>query len=280
MPGSVVLIWDYDGAIGQVNATYPYLFDEEKIIQEICNVDTILELGQEYGITMTFACLGFAAEHGHFPYHVPEQIKKIHDSGHEIASHSWKHEWFPYLEREQIVRSLTRSKYALEQAIGVDGAVAGFVPPFSRPMSWYAKGAVSLGDRVFGPWYPGGDLGSLLKLVAETGYRWCRVSYRSLLRKMIGASSDHEDVSEPWQHYKAVTCVPAHYVGFDERACQLLENVNQNGGTLVVSGHPSGLSRNKEESLHSLIGFMQKLADYQKRGTLRTISVSQKIVDG
>lgn len=279
MTGNLVLIWDYDGALGQVNATYPYKFDEEKIIQEIRNVDTILNLGRQYAVTMTFACLGFAAEAGHFPYHVPEQIRQIHESGHEIASHSWKHEWFPFLEREQIIRSLSRSKTILESAVGVEGAVVGFVPPFSRPMSWYAKGAISLGDRVFGPWYPGGNLGSLIKLTRQTGYSWFRVAYRSIIQRIRGRSPVDQDLCKPWRREHGITCVPQHWIGFDETAHRLLDRVYTVGGTLVICGHPSGLSRNREENLDLLVGFLQKAADYQNRGTLKTKTVSQVIED-
>lgn len=276
MTGSVILIWDYDGAVGQVNATYPYKFDEEKLIQEIRNVDAILALGKKYEITMTFACLGFAAEAGHYPYHVPEQIRKIFDHGHEIASHSWKHEWFPYLEREQIVRSLSRSKMILEQAIGVPGAVAGFVPPFSRPMTWYAKGAFSLGDRVFGPWYPGGNLESLIKLAKDSGYKWFRVTYRPLLQKIL-RKQPHHPLLKSWESHHEVVCVPLHVIGFEDEAHQLLEKVRHSGGTVVVCGHPSGLTRPREENIDKLDAFMKKVADYQNEGSLKSITVSQNI---
>ena len=59
MPGHVILIWDYDAAMGQVNATYPYNFHEETIYSEIENVEGILALGSEFDVRMTFACTGF-----------------------------------------------------------------------------------------------------------------------------------------------------------------------------------------------------------------------------
>src|SRR5580693_8115976 len=109
MPGRLFLMWDYDGALGQVNATYPYNFHEEMLLQEIQNVDFILQSARSLALKMTYACVGFSAEPGHWPYHVPEQLQRIHAEGHEIASHSWRHEWFPYLEPQQVVRSLRRS---------------------------------------------------------------------------------------------------------------------------------------------------------------------------
>ena len=55
MTATLMIVWDYDGAIGQVNASYPSLFDESRIYEEIANVDTILALAREYQMPMTFA---------------------------------------------------------------------------------------------------------------------------------------------------------------------------------------------------------------------------------
>ena len=126
------------------------------------NVDYILGVGKTNQLKMVFACLGFAAEKVPYPFCISEQIKKIHTLGHEIASHSWRHEWFPYLEKDQIRRSLERSKFALETCLDLPGAVQGFVPPFNRPMTWLQKSAFSLGDRALFPFFPGADLGSLI----------------------------------------------------------------------------------------------------------------------
>lgn len=273
MQGNLIIIWDYDAAIGQVNATYPYNFNEERLFEEIEHVETILKFGQECEIRMTFACLGFAAEPGQFPYHVPDQIRKIHSLGHEIASHSWKHEWFPYLQREQILRSLARSKFSLETCIGQSGAVQGFVPPFSRPMSWYRKGAISLGDRVFGRWYPGADLGSLIKIVRQTGYAWCRVAYRPLWRRLF----PEKGLNDSWEKEQGVACVPHHYAGFDETALALVKRAIEEEKTVVISGHPSGLGRNGNESLECVRSFLHTIARDQEKGILKISTVSRYV---
>ena len=272
MTAKLMIVWDYDGAIGQVNASYPYLFDESRIYEEIANVDTILALAREYQMPMTFACLGFAAEPGLFPYHAPDQIRSIGQAGHEVASHSWRHEWFPHLERDQVVKSLGRSKLALETCLRKPGAVQGFVPPFSRPMSWRRRGALSLGDRAWGPGHPGADLGSLLKLVREAGYRWCRVSYRSLWQRLAG--EELPGLQAAWTEHQGVVCVPQHYTGFDEPARALLSRAVQSSAPLVVCGHPSGLSRAKEESLEHVRCFFKLAGDYRQKGQLAISTIS------
>ena len=273
MNATVSIIWDYDAAIGQVNASYPYNFHEETLIKEIENVERILDLGQEYEIRMTFAVTGFAAEEGHFPYHVPEQIRRIYEEGHEIASHSWRHEWFPYLTREQALRSLRRSKAALERCIGIQGEVRGFVPPFSRPMSWYSKGAISLGDRVFGPWYPGASLGRLLPLVAEAGYRWCRVTYRPLVNRILRRGQEPKQ----FRRHGGLWCVPQHTTGFGPNAIALLEEMSVNGGGLIVTGHPLGLSLPHEENLKKLVQFLQRVSEMRKDGVVATATVKDVV---
>jgi peptidoglycan/xylan/chitin deacetylase (PgdA/CDA1 family) len=273
MSATVCIIWDYDAAIGQVNASYPYNFHEENLLHEIENVERILEHGRKYKTPMTFAVTGFAAEEGHFPYHVPQQIRRIYEDGHEIASHSWRHEWFPYLTREQAVRSLRRSKMALEKCIGIQGKVTGFVPPFSRPMSWYSRGAVSLGDRVFGPWYPGASLGSLLALVEEAGYRWCRVTYRPLVNRILRSGQE----PRRFQRHGGLWCVPQHTTGFGSKAIALLRALHGTGGTLVVTGHPLGLSLPHEENLRKLVEFLERVSEMREDGAV-AISTVEDVV--
>lgn len=268
------MIWDYDGGIGQVNASLPYNFNQERISQEIENVDRILEISAEYNTRMTFACVGFTAEDGPLPYHNPDQIRKIWSAGHEIASHSWKHEWFPYLNSEQIQRSLSRSKQILESCIGAPGSIRGFVPPFNRPMSWYRKGAFSLGDRVFGPSFPGADLGRLIKILDASGYQWCRVSVTPIWKKLLGRGAPR---NRTFFRERSVLAVPQHYVGFDETAVDLLEQAISTRSTLVISGHPSGLSRSGAESLENFLSLMQIVSEAVQRGDLQMLRVCDVI---
>jgi peptidoglycan/xylan/chitin deacetylase (PgdA/CDA1 family) len=272
--GKLFIIWDYDGAIGRINSSYPYKFDEGKLYREIENVEKILTLCDDFQLKMTFACVGFGAEPGQYPYHIPEQIKKIHALGHEIASHSWKHEWFPYLEKTQIQRSLARSKVALETCIGEEGAVSGFILPFSRPMSWYARGAFSLGDRVFGPWYPGADLGAILKFIHQAGYRWSRIDYQPIWKKLFCRVSQGQNLNQAWTSAHGVTCVPSHVFGFDAGAREWLTRVSTQGGSLVVSGHPAALDFGREESLENLNKFVKLAANFKAQGRLQFQTVS------
>ncbi|MEL7625976.1 MAG: polysaccharide deacetylase family protein [Anaerolineaceae bacterium] len=275
MSGTLRIIWDYDGPIGQVNSSFPYNFDERKLLREIENVDTILDLAKKFSIPMTFACTGFSAEPGDYPYHIGDQLKKINSQGHEIASHSWRHEWFPFLTNEQIRLSLSRSKFALETCVGVQGAVKGFVIPFSRPMSWYARGALSLGDRAFGPWRKGASLGSLIKLIGEAGYKWTRVFYRPIWQELLSDRTQNRNYSKSWENYHVVTLIPSHYFGFDQIAKDYLLSAINHGGDLVISGHPAALSFGREESLENLVTFLELTASERDQGKLLVKTVSE-----
>jgi len=271
-----MIIWDYDSALGQINSTMPYNFRFRPIYEEIENVKYILSVAKNSDIKMTFACLGFAAEESAYPFGNPDQIKKIFDEGHEIASHSWRHEWFPFLTEKQIFKSLERSKSALEKCIGKEDIVKGFVPPHSRPMSWYKKFSFSLGDRSIYPIHKGGDTGYIIKQLSLLNYKWCRVlkSYKSVWEKVLGSSDEEQFIFSKWEIHDDVICVPQHYTGFDKPAIKYLEKAIEKNEALVIVGHPAALSREKEESLFHFNNFIEEVCKYKMNGRLETMTVT------
>ena len=276
---SVLIIWDYDSAIGQINSSFPYNYRERALFEEVENVDRLLAITSEAGLRMTFACVGFAAEPGTFPYHIPEQLCRIHAAGHEIASHSWRHEWFPFLEREQVRRSLARSKEALEACIGAPGAVRGFVPPFSRPMTWYRKGSISLGDRTLNPLRAAADLTSLCRALRDAGYAWCRVAYRSIAMR-LRMSADRPLLAHPAERCAGIACIPQHHTGFDETANRHLERALSERKSVVLVAHPSMLSHGKAEGFERFEAMMKRLAQLRAEGRIIARTVSEHLADG
>lgn len=274
-----MMIWDYDTALGQVNSTYPYNFKYDPIYEEIENVEAILETAGNSGIRMTFACVGFAAEKGVFPFNNPEQIKRISDEGHEIASHSWRHEWFPLLTEKQIQKSLEKSKFILEECTGKKGSVTGFVPPHSRPMSWHKKFSMSFGDRGFYPFHKGADVGYILKELSKTKYKWCRLikNFKPVWKKFAGNSSSDKISFPKWEVHNGIVCVPHHYTGFDKFAQDYLDEAVIKNEALVIAGHPAALSRNGEESNAHFRKFIDKVTGYKGEGKLVTMTVSDYI---
>ncbi len=72
----------------------------------------ILETLKKYNIKATFFLCGFWAED------YPEQVKQIHDAGHQIGNHSATHPHMNKLSAQQIVDELKKFDDCLESIIG------------------------------------------------------------------------------------------------------------------------------------------------------------------
>lgn len=248
----IILIWDFDGAIGQINSSYPYNFNFENFETEINNVHYLLEILEKHQIKSCFAVTGFSAEQGKFPYVFPDLIKEIYQKGHEIASHSWRHEWTPIFKEDQISKSLKRSKQSLEKVI--ESEVIGFVPPHNRPMTWIRRGAFSLGDRGLFPFFKMGDNNSLLKLLVEKDYKWIRVSCKNFFNR-IGRK---KNITGRVFTSNGILILENHYTGFDKVVVNHI--LNTNFSTYTISAHPLMLSfKNKKESKEEFENFITVL---------------------
>lgn len=251
----IILIWDFDGPIGQINSTYPYNFSFENFEAEIENVHYILKKLDEYNIKSCFAITGFSAEEGKYPYVFPDLINEIASNGHEIASHSWRHEWTPIFMKKQIEKSLIRSKKSLEKAINYKQDVIGFVPPHNRPMTWIRKGAFSIGDRGLFPFFKMGDTQSLIDVLGETNYKWIRIAHQNLFQKI---NLFKKNCTGKIYKYNKILILENHYNGFDDYVINHILNTNY--PTYTISGHPLMISfLNKVESRGNFENFLDKL---------------------
>lgn len=268
----VHISWDFDAAIGQINASYPYNYNEQLIYEEIINVERILEIAKFYKVYFSFAITGFTAEQGIYPFHLPDLINKIYSGGHEIASHSWRHEWLPLLQQRQLYLTLERSKYILEKCINKSNSVIGLVLPHNRPMSWLGQGALSLGDRGIYPFFPGGDIGAIARIASRIGYRWIRVAYRPLWEKCFGFDSR---ARRKVINKHGVHLVPLTYTGFDEMAINLIQQFTYRKNDITLCGHPLMLSRTgKAESEENLIKLLDFLTINSNSYSLQSINNS------
>ncbi len=88
------------------------------------NTFRTLELFERNGVRGTFFILGWVCQR------YPNLIKKIHEHGHEVASHSIGHHRVTDLSREEFIEDIRDSKKLLEDTIGA--AVIGYrAPSFS-----------------------------------------------------------------------------------------------------------------------------------------------------
>ena len=137
MTGRVVFFWDFDAQWGADRSRAPG-GAKSWGNQEFINTQRLLELLTEVQIKACFAIVGAVALPGDRPYHDPLLVRRISESGHEIASHGFKHEWLPGLGREKLGQMLRESKDTLEQCIGK--AVTTFVPPYNQPFDYLSRG--------------------------------------------------------------------------------------------------------------------------------------------
>lgn len=255
-PKKIILIWDFDGAIGQINSSYPYNFNFDNFETELNNVKEILELLKKYNIKCCFAITGFSAEKGVYPYVFPDLIREIKDQGHEVASHSWRHEWSPIFKLDQIDKSLKRSKKALENSVG-EGNILGFVPPHNRPMTWWQRGAFSLGDRGVFPFFKLGNNEQLIQLLKRNNYKWIRISYANVFHKL---KIFKKNCTGKVFKYKGMLIFENHYTGFDKKVIEHILNTNYE--TYTISAHPFMYSLlNKKESKKEFLNFLETLTN-------------------
>ena len=258
----IYLIWDFDGPIGQINATYPYNFHYKTVLREIQNVQYILDILEKRNIHSIFAITGFTGEEGSFPYNAPDLIRQIHSRGHEIASHSWKHEWLPKYSPGQVFKSMKRSKDILEQCIGISGSVAGFVPPHNRPMTWMQKYAYSLGDIMPYPLSKTGNLQNIIRAAHQIGYKWIRVSYQPFYHRI--KPDPLFRFKQNNQQYKNLKILLSHSLGFAENSIQAVKKGVMLKKDVVITAHPSGLSRKGSEHTDNFMNFLDNLETLRK----------------
>jgi peptidoglycan/xylan/chitin deacetylase (PgdA/CDA1 family) len=274
----LIVIWDYDTPLTRITATKPYDYKFEKCLQEEEDVKTILESVKDKDAPMTFAIVGYGAEPSVKPFDIRHMIRRIFEEGHEVASHSWKHEWFPYLTRYQMEKTLSRSKFVLEEIVG-KGNITGFVPPHDRPYTWWSKFAFSLGDRALYPFHPGASIGAVADELVRQNYKWYRTTYRSLWNKLWNwKGEDYEfRLKRQWVDHKGLVCFQGTYNGFNKGAQELMKKAVETNATLVIVGHPAALSLPGAGNIDNYRSFMELAFRHKEDGKLKFFTVQQYI---
>jgi peptidoglycan/xylan/chitin deacetylase (PgdA/CDA1 family) len=266
-PATLLFFWDYDTQWGADRSRSAGGAKSWGPL-EFAYTERLLELHTQYNVPACFAVVGAAALPGVRPYHDPAQIKRIHESGHEIGSHAFKHEWLPGLNRRELLETLRLSKDALEQCTGAE--VVSFVPPYNQPFDYPAKWAISLSERRTA----GRDRTDLTKLcvaLGESGYRFCRIAYSplpvQLIEKLIKGKLVRKGLLETIAN---VTCARLNTPGgFTEPALRLLQRSAKAGGVIVVYGHPHSLRSGNAQDEKWLVPFLQEVQALREQGLVR-----------
>lgn len=266
-PARLLLFWDYDTQWG---------WDRSRMkpkaapwgALEFEHTERLLELHALYEVPACFAVVGAAALEGDRPYHDPAQIRRIHGAGHEVGSHSFRHEWLPGLSRAELRETLHRSKAALEQCIGAP--VTAFVPPFNQPFDYPGGWSISLAERREAG-SQRNDLREVCVALDETGYKFCRVAYRPLTTR-LAEMVVRRRIDRPGGLTKiaGVTCARINApVGFAAPTLSMLERCVSAGGLLVVYAHPHSLGGGQSQGEHLLVPFLSRVQELRKSGAIR-----------
>lgn len=276
---TLLLFWDYDtqwGADRSRTAGGPKNWGP----LEFVNTERLLDLHAQYDIKACFAVVGAAALPGERPYHDPEQVRRIHAAGHEIASHSLHHDYLPGLTREQLLDTLRTSKEILEQCIGA--AVNTFVPPYNQPFEYPRKLAPA-----FSEWRYGGrrhiNLPALCAALRESGYSFSRISYYPLL-EYVAARLFNRYLHKPGQieHISGLPCMRLNTpCGFATPTLSMMERCAASGqGITVAYAHPHSLHNGSPQDESYLIPFFERANELRQQGRLQVLLPSDLLQSG
>jgi len=270
------VFWDYDtqwGADRSRAGAGPQAWGA----LEFEHTERLLELHARWKVPACFAVVGSAALPGVRPYHDPGQVRRIHESGHEVGSHSMRHEWLPGLGGADLRRTLRDSKDAIEQCIGAP--VVTFVPPYNQPVDHLEALSFSLSerreagkDRV--------DLRALCEALRETGYAFCRVAYRPLPQR-VAETVLRRRLDRPREPRRigGITCVRLNgAAGFDGTAASLLERCATSGGVAIIWGHPHSLAAGQSQDEKHLAPLLARVRELEDSGRLR-VCLPRDLVD-
>jgi hypothetical protein len=265
--GKLLLFWDYDtqwGGDRSRSPGAPKMWGDA----EYANTDRLLELHAEYGVHACFAVVGAAALPGTRPYHHPDQIRRIHQAGHEVGSHSHRHEWLPGLCLEALRETLISSKDALEQCIG--SPLVTFVPPYNQPFDCRERWSFSASERREAR-TDRTDLRRLCQTLKECGYRFSRVSYWPLWERLVGKVFGPRCYRPArLERLAGLTCLRLNTpCGFAEPTRSALQQCVKLGGYAVVYGHPHSLRSGNSQDESHLVHFLRLVRDLREARQLK-----------
>jgi peptidoglycan/xylan/chitin deacetylase (PgdA/CDA1 family) len=238
--------------------------------------DVLLRVLKQHAAPATFGVVGRVALEGQPPEHCPEQVRRIHEDGHEVASHSMFHRFLPPMRRNELLEDASTSRKVLEYRI--DAPVRGFIPPFNRPMHFPQRRAFSVSE-VFGLHGRGRgrqSLGSMLRVLAQAGYGWSRVSYEDKLDALLRRAGLRRAATPPQPFvFDNIVAIPLHATGFGEASTALVRQYLRTGLTIAIYGHPNQALEPNDQSAEKLDRFLGAFEKERAEGLLELHTMAQ-----
>ncbi|QQG38513.1 MAG: polysaccharide deacetylase family protein [Candidatus Woesearchaeota archaeon] len=234
---------------------------------EYDQTEKILSLLRKFRIKNTFAILGYGAEKGELPYHSPKQIKKIAKLGHEIASHSYNHEYLPDISCNQLISTLEKSKKILEKVTGKK--VISFVPPYNMPTEYF-RFPLALKPRKFS--LSRLNVNNLLRALKDTGYKTCRINkFTPITNKIFHKFLSYKPIKDDGIMQFYLNCS----AGFTSEAKQVVSHAIKNNCVAVVYGHPHSTGLKNKQNIKFLESFLYHVKDLEDEGLIDITTPSE-----
>ena len=229
----------------------------------------LLKVLHKHGVRSTFGIVGRAALPGEPPDQCQEQIRAIHQAGHEIASHSMTHRFIPPMRDGELLEELASSKCALEACIGA--RIQGFIPPFNRPCHFPEGGAFSISELLGLDRRGRGhqSVGSMLRNLDTAGFEWSRVSFQSKLTQIglrLGFVAEHPPM-QPFV-YNNIVAIPLHQTGFGSGSRNLIRRWLKTDCSVTLYGHPNQALSANGQNAKELDGLLTEFRVERDAGAL------------
>ncbi len=201
----------------------------------------ILNTLDDLGLRATFFVEGLNAEL------YPEALLEIDSTGHELAYHGWRHEYWPNLSPSKEAHLLERGIHKMH-ALGV--RPRGFRPPGGRLTPSSPELLENLGFTHCSPAGRGiGFLGDLVVLPFE----WRLIDAYFYLPRFGGLRKGATGSSEPMSPFR-----------FQETLSSALQGVVRDGGHLTLLFHP--FLEEQEDRFEIMRGALKELRDLAEDG--------------
>jgi hypothetical protein len=238
--------------------------------------EDLLKVLAEHGVKATFGVVGAAALAGDPPEHCQEQIRKIHDAGHEIASHSMTHAFLAAASDRQLTSELVDSKTALETCTG--SSVTGFIPPFNCPMHFPRYLAFSVSE-VFGLAGRGRgrqSIETMLRSLSSVGYGWARIAFDPKVDQLLRLLRIRRErkLSQPFLLH-GVTAIPLHSTGFGIKTRALIRQHVGKDLVLAIYGHPNQARAGGDENARQMDTLFSEFEQERARRAVTFITMKE-----
>lgn len=269
----IAISFDYDSPAGYRES---FRNQDARPSADMDGAEALLETLRRYDVPATFGVVGNAALPGDPPEHCSDQIRAIHEAGHEIASHSMQHRFIPPMPDRELFEDARESREVLECCIGEP--VVGFIPPFNRPMQFPQRGAVSVSELLglHGRGHGRQTVGSMLKNLHFAGFMWSRISYSNKLSwalRGIGAAREQAP-AQPFL-YRQMVAIPLHCGGFGAEARDLVRRYSGTDAMITMYGHPNQAFEDNDENVERLSDFLDHVARLRLGGRVQFCTMRQ-----